>query len=51
MAITINEADNSGYDNLPKGEASYFHTDYHNQEFVVADLDGRWIGFGIKEEK
>lgn len=28
-----------------------FHTDYHNQEFVVEDIDGRWIGFGIKEEK
>lgn len=26
-----------------------FHTDYHNQEFVVEDVDGRWIGFGIKE--
>lgn len=26
------------------------HTDYHNQEFVVEDIDGRWIGFGIKEE-
>lgn len=25
-----------------------FHTDYHNQEFVVEDVDGRWIGFGIK---
>lgn len=26
------------------------HTDYHNQEFVVEDIDGRWIGFGIKED-
>jgi predicted enzyme related to lactoylglutathione lyase len=26
-----------------------FHTDYHNQEFVVEDIDGRWIGFGLKE--
>jgi catechol 2,3-dioxygenase-like lactoylglutathione lyase family enzyme len=26
-----------------------FHTDYHNQEFVVEDIDGRWISFGIKE--
>lgn len=25
-------------------------TDYHNQEFVVEDVDGRWIGFGMKEE-
>jgi catechol 2,3-dioxygenase-like lactoylglutathione lyase family enzyme len=25
-------------------------TDYHNQEFVVEDIDGRWIGFGKKEE-
>jgi len=24
-------------------------TDYHNQEFVVEDADGRWIGFGMKE--
>ena len=24
------------------------YTDYHNQEFVVEDIDGRWIGFGIK---
>jgi catechol 2,3-dioxygenase-like lactoylglutathione lyase family enzyme len=24
-------------------------TDYHNQEFVIEDCDGRWIGFGIKE--
>lgn len=28
-----------------------FHTDYHNTEFVVEDIDGRWIGFGIKEGK
>jgi catechol 2,3-dioxygenase-like lactoylglutathione lyase family enzyme len=25
-------------------------TDYHNQEFVVEDIDGRWIAFGLKEE-
>ncbi|MBT3320429.1 MAG: VOC family protein [Clostridia bacterium] len=25
-------------------------TDYHNQEFVIEDIDGRWIGFGCKEE-
>jgi len=25
-----------------------FDTDYHNREFVVEDIDGRWIGFGIK---
>jgi catechol 2,3-dioxygenase-like lactoylglutathione lyase family enzyme len=24
-------------------------TDYHNQEFVIEDIDGRWLGFGIKE--
>lgn len=23
-------------------------TDYSNHEFVVEDLDGRWLGFGIK---
>jgi predicted enzyme related to lactoylglutathione lyase len=27
-----------------------FSTDYHNQEFVVEDIDGRLIGFGIKDE-
>lgn len=26
-------------------------TDYHNKEFVVEDIDGRWIGFGIKDEQ
>jgi catechol 2,3-dioxygenase-like lactoylglutathione lyase family enzyme len=25
-------------------------TDYHNQEFVIEDIDGRWLGFGIKQE-
>lgn len=24
-------------------------TDYKNNEFVIEDIDGRWIGFGIKE--
>lgn len=24
------------------------YTDYNNKEFVVEDIDGRWIGFGIK---
>lgn len=24
-------------------------TDYHNQEFAIEDIDGRWIYFGIKE--
>jgi len=24
-------------------------TDYHNSEFVVEDIDGRWIGFGKKQ--
>ncbi len=24
-------------------------TDYKNTEFVIEDIDGRWIGFGIKE--
>lgn len=23
-------------------------TDYHNTEFVIEDIDGRWIAFGIK---
>jgi catechol 2,3-dioxygenase-like lactoylglutathione lyase family enzyme len=25
-------------------------TDYHNREFVAEDCDGRWLGFGMKEE-
>lgn len=24
------------------------HTDYNNREFVIEDIDGRWIAFGIK---
>lgn len=24
-------------------------TDYHNVEFAIEDLDGRWLGFGIKD--
>ena len=29
----------------------YLHkTDYHNQEFVIEDIDGRWIYYGIKED-
>ena len=24
------------------------NTDYNNKEFVVEDIDGRWIAFGIK---
>lgn len=24
-------------------------TDYNNKEFVLEDIDGRWIGFGMKE--
>ncbi|RAJ03129.1 glyoxalase/bleomycin resistance protein/dioxygenase superfamily protein [Paenibacillus pabuli] len=26
------------------------HTDYNNKEFVIEDVDGRWIAFGIKQE-
>lgn len=26
------------------------HTDYNNKEFVVEDIDGRWIAFGIKQD-
>ena len=25
------------------------NTDYCNKEFVLEDIDGRWIGFGIKD--
>ena len=24
------------------------NTDYNNKEFVIEDLDGRWLGFGLK---
>ena len=24
------------------------NTDYNNKEFVIEDIDGRWLGFGIK---
>lgn len=24
-------------------------TDYNNKEFVIEDIDGRWIAFGLKE--
>ncbi|MDL4839883.1 VOC family protein [Aquibacillus rhizosphaerae] len=27
---------------------SLVNTDYNNKEFVVEDIDGRWIAFGIK---
>lgn len=27
---------------------SLHNTDYNNKEFVIEDIDGRWIGFGIK---
>ena len=23
-------------------------TDYHNKEFIVEDVDGRWLAFGLK---
>ena len=25
-------------------------TDYNNNEFVIEDIDGRWIAFGLKEK-
>lgn len=25
-------------------------TDYNNKEFVIEDIDGRWIAFGLKEK-
>lgn len=25
-------------------------TDYKNREFVIEDIDGRWIAFGRKED-
>ncbi|MBE0338737.1 VOC family protein [Paenibacillus sp. 23TSA30-6] len=28
---------------------SLSNTDYNNKEFVIEDVDGRWIAFGIKE--
>ena len=26
-----------------------YKTDYHNQEFAIEDIGGRWLYFGIKE--
>ncbi|MBU5210656.1 VOC family protein [Heyndrickxia oleronia] len=26
-------------------------TDYNNKEFVIEDIDGRWLAFGIKTQK
>lgn len=26
-------------------------TDYGNKEFIIEDIDGRWIAFGLKEER
>lgn len=26
-------------------------TDYQNREFVIEDIDGRWIAFGVKERE
>lgn len=26
-----------------------FPVDYHRQEFVIEDIDGNWLGFGIKD--
>lgn len=26
-------------------------TDYENKEFVIEDIDGRWIAFGLKEKE
>lgn len=28
---------------------SLSNTDYNNKEFVIEDVDGRWIAFGIKK--
>lgn len=25
-------------------------TDYNNKEFVIEDIDGRWLAFGLKEK-
>lgn len=25
-------------------------TDYNNREFVLEDIDGRWLGFGVKQK-
>lgn len=24
-------------------------TDYQNKEFVIEDIDGRWLAFGLKQ--
>ena len=28
---------------------SLARTDYHNSEFVIEEVDGRWIGFGVND--
>ena len=25
-------------------------TDYHNKEFIIEDIDGRWLAFGLKQK-
>ena len=29
---------------------SLTETDYQNKEFVIQDIDGRWLAFGLKQE-
>ena len=26
-------------------------TDYQNKEFVIEDIDGRWLAFGLKQKE
>jgi catechol 2,3-dioxygenase-like lactoylglutathione lyase family enzyme len=45
-----NELEKEFSDNGVKIARPLSETDYHNLEFVVEDIDGRWIGFGIKDK-
>ena len=57
MLIEILEL-NTSYKNLEKELSekgvkmikSLNITDYQNREFVIEDIDGRWIAFGLKEK-
>lgn len=35
-------------DNDVKFASSLNVTDYQNKEFVIEDIDGRWLAFGLK---
>lgn len=52
-AYVITESQQELQDEFEKKGVTIIHrlhkTDYHNLEFSIEDIDGRWICFGIKE--